>query len=247
MSLVDVALPVLLFLGATLYTSVGHAGASAYLAAMALFGLAPEVMRPTALVLNVIVASLSVTRFARAGLIDGKLLLALVAGSAPLAFLGGGLSLPGHWYRPLVGLILLAAGIRLLWPGRPPAATAEEAKRPALPVAAGAGAAVGFLSGLTGTGGGIFLSPIMIFGRWVDVRRASGTAVSFILINSAAALLGNWKSVGALPSALPIYAGAVIAGALVGTRLGIKTFAAPMILKALGVVLLIAAGKLLLS
>ena len=243
----DILLPVLLFLGAALYTSVGHAGASAYLAAMALFGIAPEVMRPTALVLNVIVASLSVFRFARAGLIDVRLFLCLILGSAPLAFLGGGITLPGHWYRPLVGLVLLAAAVRLLWPGTPRIAAPGEATRPAVPTAAATGAAVGFLSGLTGTGGGIFLSPVMIFRRWVDVRMASGTAVSFILVNSSMALLGNLKAVGSLPTELPIYAGAVIAGALVGTGLGIRTFATPMILKALGIVLLVAAGKLLLS
>lgn len=243
----DILLPFLLFLGAALYTSVGHAGASAYLAAMALFGLAPDVMRPTALVLNIIVASLSAVRFARAGLIEPKLLVALVAGSAPLAFIGGGLALPGHWYRPLVGLVLMVAGLRLLWPGGIRVPEAEETKRPWWPFATGTGATVGFLSGLTGTGGGIFLSPIMIFGRWVEVRKASGTAVSFILINSTAALLGNVKAVGSLPEALPIFASAVIAGALVGTRLGISGFATPMILRALGVVLLVAAGKLLLS
>jgi uncharacterized protein len=105
-------LPLLLFGSAALYTSVGHAGASAYLASMALVGVAPEVMRPTALVLNIFVAGFSAIRFWRAGLVDRRLALWLLLGAAPLAFLGGAIKLPGEIYRPLVGVLLIIAAAR---------------------------------------------------------------------------------------------------------------------------------------
>lgn len=241
----DLLLPLLLGLSAALYTSVGHAGASAYLASMALVGVAPETMRPTALVLNLVVASFSAVRFWRAGLVDARLALWLALGAAPLAFLGGALTLPGHFYRPLVGLMLWAAAVRLLWPI--PLTVNRNPRPPAPPLAALTGAGIGFLSGLTGTGGGIFLSPVLLFGGWTATRAASGVAITFILCNSAFGLLGNLASLQRLPSALPVYVGAVLIGAVVGTALGVKRLPAPMILKALGVVLIIAGLKLVLT
>jgi uncharacterized membrane protein YfcA len=243
--LAEYLLPLLLFGSALLYTSVGHAGASAYLASMALVGVAPEVMRPTALVLNICVASLSVVRFWRAGLIDLSLVLWLVAGAAPLAFFGGAVQLPGDIYRPLVGLVLLIAAGRLLWPFDLTAN--REARRPHPVIALVTGSAIGFLSGLTGTGGGIFLSPLLIFRGWSAVRDASGVAITFILCNSVFGLLGNYASVQRLPAELPIYLAAALLGALFGTTLGVKRLPAPMILKALGVVLAIAGLKLILT
>jgi uncharacterized membrane protein YfcA len=244
-SIPDYLLPLLLFGSAALYTSVGHAGASAYLASMALAGVAPEVMRPTALVLNICVASISVIRFWRAGLVDLRLVPWLALGAAPLAFLGGAIKLPGDVYKSLVGLLLIAASIRLLWPV---AVTANKDPHPPHPlIAAITGAGIGFLSGLTGTGGGIFLSPILIFGGWAATRNASGIAISFILCNSVFGLLGNIASVQRLPAELPVYLLAVLLGAAVGTAFGIKRLPAPMILKALGVVLAIAGLKLVLT
>ena len=137
MAFADVLLPLLLFGSAALYTSVGHAGASAYLASMALVGVAPETMRPTALVLNIFVASFSAVRFWRAGLIDLRLAAWLLAGSAPLAFLGGAIRLPGEVYRPLVGVLLIVAAVRLLLPIE--VATNREPRRPHPALAAGAG------------------------------------------------------------------------------------------------------------
>jgi uncharacterized membrane protein YfcA len=239
----DTLLPLLLFGSAVLYTSVGHAGASAYLASMALVGVAPETMRPTALVLNICVASFAVVRFWRAGLVDPRLVLWLAIGAAPFAFLGGAVTLPGDLYRPLVGVVLMAAAARLLLPIA--FAANREPRRPSPFIAAPTGAAIGFLSGLTGTGGGIFLSPILLFRGWAATRNASGVAVTFILCNSVFGLLGNLASVQRLPAALPLYIGAVLLGALVGTALGIKRLPSAMILKALGVVLVIAGLKLI--
>lgn len=239
------AIAVLMALAAALYTSVGHAGASAYLAIMAIFAVAPETMRPTALVLNILVAGLATFRFARAGQVNRRLLLLCALGAVPAAFLTGGIALPSHYYRPLVGVLLWIAALRLFWR---PASTGDAAPReprPALPVAAGA--VVGALSGLTGTGGGIFLSPLILFAGWESVRRTSGTAAAFILCVSAAGLAGNLGSVGRLPAELPWFAAAVVVGALAGTRLGVSRLPPARLLQALGCVLLIAGTKLIFT
>jgi uncharacterized protein len=231
-----------IFLGSALYTSVGHAGASAYIALMALFGMAPAVMRPTALALNILVASFTSFRYLHVGLFRWRTLWPFLIGALPFAMIGGAVQLPGQFYRPLVGTILIVAGVRFLWPKE--LTTNQELRDP--PIAAGIvlGVLVGLLSGLTGTGGGIFLSPILLFAGWSDTRTASGVAAVFILCNSIAGLLGNVAIVKALPADLPIYAAAVLLGAMIGTTLGIR-FAVPAILKALGAVLIIAGAKLI--
>jgi uncharacterized protein len=231
-----------IFLGAALYSSFGHAGASAYIAFMALFGLSPAVMRPTALALNILVASLGAFRYLRARMFRWPVLWPFLLGAVPFAFIGGAIQLPGAYYRPLVGAILLLGGARLLWPRE--LKSNRDPRDP--PVWAGVlcGIGIGFLSGLTGTGGGIFLSPLLLFMGWSDTRSASGVAVVFILCNSIAGLLGNIAIVKALPSDLWVYATAALLGALLGTTLGVS-WRPPMILKALGAVLIIAGLKLI--
>jgi uncharacterized membrane protein YfcA len=238
----ELLLALCLFLGAILYTSVGHAGASASIAAMALVGVAPAVMRPTALVLNILVSGLTTFRYVKAGLFHWRTLWPVLIGAVPMAFVGGSIQLPGQFYRPLVGVILLLAAARLLWPGMTKIAQGTRD----IPIGWGivSGIGIGLLSGLTGTGGGIFLSPLLLFTGWSETRPASGIAAAFILCNSAAGLLGNIASVQALPAELPLYAGAVLLGGLVGTTLGIK-LGSPAILKALGGVLVIAGLKML--
>jgi hypothetical protein len=238
----ELALALCMMVGAALYSSVGHAGASAYIALMALFGVAPAVMRPTALVLNVIVASIASVRYARAGLFRWRTLWPFMLGAVPMAFLGGTIVLPGEYYRPLVGVVLFLSALRLLWPT--PIKAATEASDPPILIAILCGIGIGFLSGLTGTGGGIFLSPLLLFLAWSMPKPASGVASVFILCNSAAGLAGNYASVQNLPDQLPLYAGAVIVGAAIGTTLGIR-LATPMVLKALGIVLLVASAKLI--
>lgn len=242
MTTTDLLLAACMFLGAALYTSVGHAGASAYLALMALFGLPPAVMRPTALVMNVLVASFTSLRYMKAGLFRWRTLWPFLIGALPFAVMGGALQLPGHFYKPLVGVILWIAAARMLWPREIKAAA--EPSDPPLLVAALIGAGIGLLSGLTGTGGGIFLSPVLLFLGWSHPKIASGVAAVFILCNSIAGLGGNIASVQELPASLPLYAGSALAGAVVGTTLGIK-FESKMIMKALGLVLIIAGFKLM--
>ena len=223
-------------------TSVGHAGASAYIAFMALFSVPPVVMRPTALTLNVLAATLGSFRYARAGFFRWRIVWPFMLGALPLAFIGGGIQLPGEYYRPVVAVVLIFAGIRLLWPK---AVSASHVPRdPPIWIGVLLGAGIGFLSGLTGTGGGIFLSPLIVFLGWSDLRTASGVAAVFILGNSIAGLLGNLAAVRSLPPELPIYAAAVMLGALVGTTLGTK-FAVAYIQRALGLVLIIAGLKLI--
>ena len=163
-------------------------------------------------------------------------------GAVPFAFLGGSVQLPGAYYRPLVGVVLLISGARLLWPAE--LKSNRDPYDPPIWAGVLCGIAIGFLSGLTGTGGGIFLSPLLLFVGWSDTRTASGVAAVFILCNSIAGLLGNVAIVRSLPSDLPIFAVAVVLGAIVGTTLGIK-FTIPAVLKALGLVLVIAGMKLI--
>jgi len=232
-------------IAAALYSSVGHGGASAYLAIMALFAVAPETMRPTALALNLVVSAFAAASFAWRGQTNGRLLAAFAVTAVPAAFVGGSVALSPGLYRPLVGAMLLAAAVRLFW--QPERLAARPTHAPPLAVSLPAGAGLGLLAGLTGTGGGIFLSPLIILFGWEDARRTSGVAAAFIFLNSAAGLLGNVASVRQLPPELPILVGAVAAGAVVGTWLGVVRLPRERLLQGVGVVLVIAGFKLLLQ
>lgn len=238
-------LAILFIIGAALYSSVGHGGASAYIAAMALFSVAPETMKPTALALNLLVAGFGAWRYWRRGLTNGKLVLALAITATPAAFIGGGIHLPAIYYKPLVGILLWFAAARLLW--RPTALAYRDVRPPSLWMSMPAGALLGLLAGLTGTGGGIFLSPLIILMAWEQPRHTSGVVSAFIFLNSAAGLAGNAASVGRLPHELPIFLAAVGSGALIGTWLGVERLPRPWLLRALGLVLCIAGAKLLFT
>jgi len=240
-----IALALLFALGAALYSSVGHAGASAYIAAMALFSIAPETIKPTALALNLLVAGFGTWRYSRRGLTNWKLVLSFALTATPAAFLGGGIHLPAIYYKPLVGILLWLAAGRLLW--QPKRLAEREVLQPSYWVSLPAGAVLGLLAGLTGTGGGIFLSPLIILNAWEEPRHTSGVAAAFILLNSAAGLAGNAASVGHLPHELPIFLAAVLAGALLGTWLGVERLPRPWLLRTLGLVLTIAGAKLLFT
>lgn len=237
-------LTLLIFFAALLYSSVGHAGASGYLAAMALFGLAPAVMKPTALTLNLVVATVGTIRFASAGHFDWKLFAPFAALSVPMAFVGGMLKLPIQTYHVVLGLVLLFAAWRLVVK---PAVASGDLKPISVPRALLFGAGLGLLSGLTGVGGGIFLSPLVLFLGWADVRKTAGVSVAFILVNSASGLLGHLASVKQIPPEIVWWAPAALLGGIIGAELGSRRLAPLTMRRLLSVVLLVAGVKMLLA
>jgi uncharacterized membrane protein YfcA len=238
-------LALLFFAAAVLYSSVGHAGASAYLAAMALLGVAPAVARPTALALNILVASLVLFRFWRRGHVSVRALVPFLIGSIPFAFIGGAIQLPTTVYKPLLGIVLIIAAAQFARTARQvDEAGLGEPRVPFIPAVL-AGAAIGLLSGLTGTGGGIFLTPLLLVAGWSATRPASGISSGFILANSIAGLAGNAASVGGIPAELPLWAGAVLLGALIGSELGSRRAPTAQLRLALAAVLAIAGLKLI--
>jgi uncharacterized membrane protein YfcA len=231
------------FVVAFLYSSVGHAGASGSIAVMTLFGLPPSVIKPTALALNILVASLASFQFRRAGHFSWSLFWPFAAFSIPFAFVGGYVNLPTHVFKALVGGVLLLSAARLLL--RPP--PDDSVTPPPLPVALSVGAGLGLLSGLTGTGGGIFLTPLLLLMRWARTKSAAAISAVFILVNSLAGLLGNVTSTKTLPTpALPL-ALAALAGGAAGSYLGSARLTHVSIKRLLAVVLLIAGSKLLFT
>jgi hypothetical protein len=239
-----IGLCVLIFAAAVLYSMVGHAGASGYLAAMALYGVAPSVMKPTALALNILVATVGAVQFVRAGLFSWRLFWPFALGSVPLAFLGGSLAVPITIYKRLLALVLLYAAYRLI---RSSLAAAVELRDVRRPVAVVSGAGIGFLSGLTGVGGGIFLSPLMLIMRWADARRTAAVSVVFIFVNSVAGLLGHVSSVRKLPPEIGPFALVALVGGLLGSTIGSRRLPNPVLRRMLAAVLVVAAAKLLFS
>ena len=235
-----------MLVAAFLYASVGHGGASAYIAAMALAGIAPAEMRPVALQLNVLVSAIATFKFYRAGYFRWPLFWPFAAFSIPAAYLGGAITLPGTAYKVLVGMVLLYAGWQLWWSAR-----VGEELRPArrLPVslAMAIGAVLGVLSGLTGVGGGIFLSPILLLFGWAGTKQTSAVAAPFILVNSIAALAAGFVR---NPTPPPDYSwwlmAAVLVGGWAGAEYGSRRFANPFIRRMLAVVLAVAGGKMVL-
>ncbi|KAB2880120.1 sulfite exporter TauE/SafE family protein [bacterium] len=234
---------ILMFLAAALYSSVGHAGASGYLAIMALFSFAPEQMKPTALALNIFVALIGTYRFYRAGFFSWKLFYPFAIASIPFAFLGGRMDLHVDTYRIVVGIVLLYAAWRLTAAIRNPATV----KTPRIWVSLMIGAGLGFVSGLVGVGGGIFLTPLLLLMNWSETKIASGVSAAFILVNSISGIIGNWKNIDHITPTIVPFAAAVVIGGLIGTHLGTRKFDVATLRKVLAIVLVIASIKLILT
>lgn len=238
-----VALLGLVALAAVLYSSVGHGGASAYLAVMALFGVPPPVTKPVALVMNLAVAGVGTLRFAAGSLVPWRLLGPLCAGSIPAAYVGGMIALPTHAHRLLLGAVLLVAAVRLAM-----RYSGDSLRPPPGPLVLGAiGVLFGFVAGLTGVGGGIFLSPLLILARWEDPRRTAGASAVFILVNSAAGLAGHLAGGGSVPAAAAPLTAVALTGGLFGSWLGAKRLVPIALRRVLAAVLVIAGVKLVLS
>ena len=239
-----VTLTALILAAALLYSAVGFAGGSGYLAAMALFGVTPTVMRPAALCLNVFVAAIAAIKYYRVGAFSWGLFWPFAAASVPLAFIGGSLTLPRDVYRPVVGAALVYAAWLCL--SRSVAAGEPRVRRARPEVMALAGGSIGFLAGLTGVGGGIFLSPLILLAKWAEPRVVSGIAASFILVNSAAGLLGMLAQSMALPAQLPLWTAAAVVGGWLGSELGSRHLSNTMIQRLLAVILAVAGLRMAL-
>jgi len=237
-------LAILFFAGAALYASVGHAGASAYLAVMGLYSFAPSVMKPIALALNILVAAVATLKFYRAGLFSWQLFWPFALASIPAAFIGGATTLPTRSYKIVVGIVLLYAAVWMFRSSLKPLQAVGN--RPPLWAAITAGLAIGFLSGLSGVGGGIFLSPLLLYMGWADTRATSGVAAPFILVNSIAGLLGHFSSVVQLPPGIPVWGAAAVIGGWIGATYGSKHAPPPVLRQLLSLVLIVAGGKLIL-
>jgi uncharacterized membrane protein YfcA len=222
----NAVLPLAIGLVALLYASVGHAGATGYIAVMTLLGLVPGVIRPTALLLNVLVATIATIQFFRAGHFRSGLFWPLAAASVPCAAIGGAIDLPTGMFESLVGIVLLLSAVRIvreafLLQGDSPEAAAALRPRLLTSVALAAlGGAIGFLSGLTGVGGGVFLTPALLALRAAPVKQVAAITAPFILANSLAGLAGGLFAGRTLPAvSLPVIAAAAIGGAI-GSQLG---------------------------
>ncbi len=226
---------------AFLYSSVGHAGASGYIAVLTLAGFAATTVKPVALVLNVVVAVIGTIQFARAGHFSWPLFWPFALLSVPAAALGGYLHLPAHYLKLLLGAVLLFSAARLfLRKGDP-----DETRPPAHGIALAAGAGIGLLSGLTGTGGGIFLTPLMLLCGWAKAKQAAAVSALFILVNSLAGLAGYLGSGRPVPDfAWWLAIVAALAG-LAGSHLGSRRIPVRGIQVLLATVLVIAGAKLI--
>ena len=228
---------------AFLYSCVGHAGASGYIAAMTLFGMAPKEIKPVALALNIAVAAIGSYQFWRAGHFSWRLFWPFAVLAAPFAFLGGWLNLPAQVFKVLVGVVLLFSALRFLVDPPPEA----EPTPPSLPVSFGVGAGLGLLAGLTGTGGGIFLTPLAIFRRWGLTKTVSGISVLFILVNSLSGLAGNLRATKSFPGFAWILLAAAVLGGTAGSYLGSARLPHAAIKRLLAIVLAIAGLKLIFA
>lgn len=232
-----------ILLVAFLYSCVGHAGASGYIAVMTLFSLAPAEIKPTALMLNILVASIATWQFWRAGHFSWSLFWPFALLAIPMAFVGGYLNLPTHAFKVLIGVVLLFSAARFLV--RPTADWVEET--PSRPLAISIGAGLGLLSGLTGTGGGIFLTPLLLFKRWAQTKNAAAVSALFILMNSISGLLGNLSNTRQFPVFAIALAVAAIVGGSAGSYYGSRKFDPTMIKRLLASILLIAGCKLIFT
>ena len=235
-----------IFLMAVIYSLVGHGGASGYIAIMALLGFVPVIIRPTALVLNIVVSLVAAIAFMRAGHFSWRLFWPFAAMAIPCSYLGGRILLPPHLYRPMLGILLLLAAFSLLRKKYQDEALKPTASPP-LALALLLGGLLGLISGLSGVGGGIFLSPLLLLMNWGRAREVAGVSALFILCNSLAGLAGHLHTTSHLPGFIPLIAGMALLGGTLGSFYGSSRLRTPIIIKALSLVLVIAGMKMMLS
>jgi uncharacterized protein len=235
---------VLLFVVAFLYASVGHGGASGYLALMAIFSIAPDIMKPTALLLNLFVSLTSFIQFYRGQHFKWKIFLPFAIASVPMAYIGGLITLEGNIYKKILGVLLLIPVVRFLFFANIPD---SELKKSNIPLSLFIGAAIGFLSGVIGIGGGIILSPVLLLLKWTNQKQTAAISALFIFVNSIAGLLGQLKKGIKFSPDMVTYVAIAFAAGILGAYFGSLKFKQTILKNVLAIVLLLAAFKLLFT
>ena len=235
---------ILLFFVAFLYASVGHGGASGYLALMALFSISPEVMKPTALVLNLFVSLTSFIQFYRGRHFNWKIFLPFAITSVPMAYVGGLLTVDDDVYKKILGILLLIPIVRFLFFAN---IKVEEQKKSNLFLSLLLGAIIGFLSGLIGIGGGIILSPILLLLKWSDMKQTAAISALFIFVNSMSGLLGQLRKGIDFTTDMYMYIAIAFAGGICGAYFGSLKFSSGILKYLLSAVLIVAAYKLIFT
>ncbi|HLP35787.1 sulfite exporter TauE/SafE family protein [Lacibacter sp.] len=235
---------ILLFLVAFLYASVGHGGASGYLALMAIFSIAPDVMKPTALLLNLFVSLTSFIQFYRGGYFKWNLFWPFALLAAPMAYFGGKIEVDAFVYKKILGLLLLIPVVRFFFFSN---IQVNELKKVNTGLAVAIGGAIGFLSGLIGIGGGIILSPVLFMLKWANMKQAAAVSALFIFVNSLTGLWGQMEKGIHFTSDMYLYVIIAFAGGLAGAYYGSVKFNQKILKNVLALVLLVAVYKLLLT
>lgn len=235
---------IILFVVAFLYASVGHGGASGYLALMALYGVAPQEMKPTALFLNLFVSLTAFIQYYRGNHFKKEIFIPIALASIPFAFLGGMLSIDDHLYKKILGILLLLPIVRFFFFKN---VEDDRLVPPVKWISILLGAIIGLLSGMIGIGGGIILSPILILLLWTNQKQTAAISAAFIFVNSLAGLGGMLTQGITLTSNMILYIVIAFSGGLLGAYLGSKKFNQNVLKYVLATVLLVAAYKLLFT
>jgi uncharacterized membrane protein YfcA len=235
---------ILLFLVAFLYSSVGHGGASGYLALMAIFSISPDVMKPTALLLNLFVSLTSFIQFYRGKHFNWKIFLPFAITSVPMAYVGGLITVEGDIYKKILGVLLLIPIIRFLFFAN---IKVKEIKKSNIVLSLIIGAAIGFLSGLIGIGGGIILSPILLLLKWTDMKQTAAISALFIFVNSLSGLAGQLQKGINFSTDMYVYVAVAFVGGICGAYFGSLRFRQNVLQYLLAVVLIVASYKLLFT
>lgn len=244
MTSMEIIFYILLFLVAFLYASVGHGGASGYLALMALFGIAPEVMKPTALLLNLFVSLTSFIQFYRGKHFKWQIFLPFAIASIPMAYVGGLIHIDSEIYKKILGILLLIPVVRFWFFSK---VDVTEFRQSNWPLSILIGGAIGFMSGLIGIGGGIILSPILLMLRWTNQKQTAAISALFIFVNSIAGLLGQLKKGIHFSGDMYIYVAVAFIGGLVGAYFGALKFKQVILKNILASALLVASLKLIFA